>query len=100
MNNKTLMADAVTLFTTITREDVDKLTLFAGDERDIATGQPSRLRVNGLPAHLQAEIAGGQSGYAFSLMRNGDIHPYQQQQRSRTPEAALEALKRLLTWSV
>jgi hypothetical protein len=91
-------ADFDTLVSTMTRADVEKLTMMEGEGRDITTGKPAKFGVNGLPSHLQAEITGGQSGYSFSLVRTGDIFPYKQHQRSATPEAAMEALKRLLTW--
>jgi hypothetical protein len=80
------------------REDADSLRLGESNSFDSA-GKPTRLPVIGLPSHLQANIAGGgQSGYQYHLTRNGDVNKYTQNQFSRTPEAALEALKRLLNW--
>ena len=83
---------------TMTRADVENLTIAEEDLRDIATGKVMKFRVNGLPPHLHAEITGGQMGYSFSLVRTGDMSQYEQQKCSGSPEAALEALKRLLTW--
>lgn len=87
-----------TLLDNMTRADVEKLTVVEEELRDIATGKAFKFIVTGLPPHLQAEITGSQTGYSFSLVRSGDMLPYKQHQRSGTPEAALEALKRLLTW--
>jgi hypothetical protein len=80
------------------REDVEKLRLGKSDMTDITTGKPARMPVEPLPPHLQAEIAGGQNGYQYHLTRTGDVHRYAQNQFSRTPEAALQALKDLLNW--
>jgi hypothetical protein len=79
------------------REDVDKLRLGESKVRDIPTGIPTQIPIIGLPPHLQAQIAGGgQTGYQYHLTRSGK--QYNQDQFSRTPEAALEALKGLLNW--
>lgn len=79
------------------REDVDKLRLGESKVRDIPTGKPTQIPVIGLPPHLQAQIAGGgQSGYQYHLTRGSQQYP--QGQFSRTPEAALAALKGLLNW--
>lgn len=80
------------------REDVEKLHLGGSEWTDTTTGKPARMPVVGLPAHLEAEIAGGQNGYQFRLTRRGDVHQYAQHQFSQTPEAAVEALKALLNW--
>jgi hypothetical protein len=80
------------------REDVEKLHLGKSESTDITTGKPARMAVEGLPPHLEAEVTGGQNGYQYHLTRRGDINQYKQHQFSRTPEAALEALKELLNW--
>jgi hypothetical protein len=80
------------------REDVESLKLGETESFDSA-GRPTRLPVIGLPSYPQAEIVGGgQSGYQYRLTRDGDVNRYTQNQFSRTPEAALEALKGLLNW--
>ena len=81
------------------REDVEKLTLGEGKMRDPVTGKPRKFPVIGLPTHLSAEIDGtDQGGYQYKLKRSGDFLLYQQNQFSRTPEVALQALKSLLNW--
>jgi len=74
------------------REEVEKLSL------DKSEKQPLRIPVRGLPAYLRAEIVVGQGWYQFSLKRDGDARPYEQNPPSSTPEAALQALRNLLNW--
>jgi hypothetical protein len=81
------------------RKVIDRITLVKGKENDIVTGKPSNFSVQGLPSHLKAEVKGtDQSRYRYRLSRDGDLRPYEPNQGSPTPEAALEALKNLLNW--
>jgi hypothetical protein len=74
------------------REDVEKISLGKSEK------QALRIPVKGLPDHLQADIVVAQGWYQFSLKRDGDVRPYEQNPTSATPEAALQALKNLLNW--
>lgn len=79
---------------------IEKLRLVPGALTDSTslTQKPNRYKVEGLENHLQAEIRGTtQSLYWYRLTRVGD-QIYEPLQGKRTPEEALEALKRLLTW--
>jgi len=77
------------------REDVEEIGLGEPEARDSATGYPVNFPLIGLPEHLEAKIVGRDE---YELKRKGDISPYRQNQTSRTPEAALQALKGLLNW--
>ncbi len=77
------------------REDVEKVGLGKPESTNISTNKPMNFPVIGLPEHLEARIVGA---YQFQLSRKGDLFSYSQNQPSPTPEAALQALKRLLNW--
>jgi hypothetical protein len=79
------------------REDLVNLTIEAAQGRDLPSGKPNLFRVVGLPSHLTAEIKGNKAnGYKYLLERNKQN--YEPTEPSRSPELALEALKKLLTW--
>ena len=85
------------------REDVDKLRLGKATTFDVSwPRKPSEMAVDGLPSHLHADIFGtDQSGYRYRLTREGDGHGHvytREDQSSRTPEEALQELKKLLNW--
>jgi hypothetical protein len=77
---------------TMNREDVDKVTLGEMEPGGL------RIPVEGLPPHLQAHISVGQGRFQFTLERKGDVRPYVQNPHCGTPDAALKALQKLLTW--
>ena len=77
------------------RDDVERIHLGKPESTNIATGKPMNIPVIGLPGHLEARIVGA---YQYQLSRKGDISKYNQNQPSRTPEEALQALKKLLNW--
>jgi hypothetical protein len=84
------------------RDDVEKIELGKPDESvSTATRKPMSYLVIGLPDHLKAEIVGtGVGTYKYRLFRTADVQQYEQKQGfgSPTPEAALQALKKLLNW--
>jgi hypothetical protein len=84
------------------RDDVEKIGLGKPDESvNVATGKPMSYPVIGLPDHLKAEVVStGFGTYKYRLLRTGDAQRYEQEQGSGspTPEAALQALKKLLNW--
>ncbi len=80
------------------REDVERVGLDKAEQVSITTGKPVNYRVSGLPEHLTAKIVSAFGAYQYELSRTGDRLPYVQNQRSPTPEAALQALKNLLNW--
>jgi hypothetical protein len=83
------------------REDVEKIELGKPDESVNTAGKPMSYPVIGLPGHLKAEIVGtGVGTHKYRLFRTGDVQQYEQKQGfgSPTPEAALQALKKLLNW--
>jgi hypothetical protein len=83
------------------RDDVEKIRLGEPDESvNLATGKPMSYPVIGLPDHLKAQIISGAGAYKYRLWRTGDVKPYDQQRGwgPPTPEAALQALKKLLNW--
>jgi hypothetical protein len=77
------------------REDIDKVGLGQPESESIVTNKPMNIPVIGFPEHLEAKIVGA---YQYQLSRKGDVLTYKQSQTSPTPEAALQALKRLLNW--
>ena len=77
------------------REDVEKVELGKSESVNMVTRKPMNIPVIGLPEHLEAKIVGT---YQYELSRKGDIFTYKQNQKSPTPEAALQALKSLLNW--
>ena len=80
------------------REDIEKVGLGKPELVSDTTGKPMKIPVIGLPEHLEAKIVSSFGAYQYQLSRTGDARPYVQNQQSRTPEAALEALKGLLNW--
>jgi hypothetical protein len=78
------------------REDIEQVGFDRSEAVSLTTGKPMSYRVTGLPEHLTARIVSAFGGYQYELSRIGDSHPYVQSQRSPTPEAALQALKKFL----
>lgn len=77
-------------------EDVAKIGLGEPELHSVAEGKPTNFPVIGLPEHLTAKIV---DRYKYKLWRKGEeAFPYTQNQRSPTPQAALQALKNLLNW--
>ena len=85
----------------VDRKDADKIALGKPEFFDPISGKPRDILVVGLPSYLTAEINGSQSGWSCILRREGDPQSYKLQGSGfgfGTPEAALEALKKLLKW--
>jgi hypothetical protein len=79
----------------VTREIVDQISLGKGKGTNSATEEPYGYEVLGLPPHLHAEIL---PGFKCTLRRDGETFSYRQERSVPTAEAALSALKKLLTW--
>jgi len=82
------------------REDINKITLGKGELSDLSTNEPRKFPVLGLPRHLSCEIdLAPFGGWRYHLRREGDQQEYTVTSNGpSSPESALEALKRLLTW--
>jgi hypothetical protein len=79
------------------RGDIEKIGLKAEPGAGLPTKAPC-FTVTNLPKHLKAEICPVHSQYIYRLERDGDPFRYEQNGGLQTPEASLEALKKLLMW--
>jgi hypothetical protein len=79
------------------KEKVEKIGLGQPESTNIATQKPTEYPVTGLPKHLTATITMITGRFTYELRREGD-RSYLQNQPTRTPEAALQELRKLLNW--